>query len=451
MLAERCCLVVLSLSLSLSAIAQFEQGPPLPRKASLGAQLVAVNAEKAKALKLGAALVEVVRVIPGTTAEALRLLPGDVILSLNGTKITTVPEVMAQMRSVMGSQPISAKIVRDGKNFELTGTAIEKPKQKGDGFTVQYSQVLSQGKRIRVIATHPNGPGPYPTIFMIGGIGSYSMDGEYGAISYGNILGQFAKDYAIIRTDKPGQGDSEGPPYAELLFDTELDAYLQSMRLTKSFPFVDKNRIAIFGHSMGGVFGPLVAQTEKVAGLAVSGTISKTWMEYILENTRRQSILGGAQAEAVDKEIFDLAAVSQHLFYEDMSTKEIIRKYPKLKEAVNAQIPDGKTYSGVGLGFWQQLAKKNMPAAWLKTNTKVLALWGSTDFISTQWDHEYIANIINQKTPSSAEYFVVPNSDHGFSNTATMKESMEKWGTGKAAFNPNIVEILRAWFKRTIG
>ena len=230
MLAERCCLVVLSLSLSLSAIAQFEQGPPLPRKASLGAQLVAVNAEKAKALKLGAALVEVVRVIPGTTAEALRLLPGDVILSLNGTKITTVPEVMAQMRSVMGSQPISVKIVRDGKNFELTGTAIEKPKQKGDGFTVQYSQVLSQGKRIRVIATHPNGPGPYPTIFMIGGIGSYSMDGEYGAISYGNILGQFAKDYAIIRTDKPGQGDSEGPIYAELLFDTELDAYVQSMR-----------------------------------------------------------------------------------------------------------------------------------------------------------------------------------------------------------------------------
>ncbi len=389
--------------------------------------------------------------IPGTTAEALRLLPGDVILSLNGTKITTVPEVMAQMRSVMGSHPISARIIRDGKNLELTGTAIEKPKQKGDGFTVQYSQVLSQGKRIRVIATHPNGPGPYPTIFMIGGIGSYSMDGEYSAISYGNILGQFAKDYAIIRTDKPGQGDSEGPPYAELLFDTELDAYLQSMRLTKSFPFVDKNRIAIFGHSMGGVFGPLVAQTEKVAGLAVSGTISKTWMEYILENTRRQSILGGAQAEAVDKEIFDLAAVSQHLFYEDMSTKEIIRKYPKLKEAVNAQIPDGKTYSGVGLGFWQQLAKKNMPAAWLKTNTKVLALWGSTDFISTQWDHEYIANIINQKTPSSAEYFVVPKSDHGFSNTATMKESMEKWGTGKAAFNPNIVEILRAWFKRTIG
>jgi len=77
-----------------------------------------------------------------------------------------------------------------------------------------------------------------------------------------------------------------------------------------------------------------------------------------------------------------------------------------------------------------QLDKKNFPAVWLKTNTKVLALWGSTDFISTQWDHQFIANILNQKTPNSAEYFVVPNSDHGFSNVTTMKESMEKWGTG---------------------
>ena len=161
--------------------------------------------------------------------------------------------------------------------------------------------------------------------------------------------------------------------------------------------------------------------------------------------------MSGAKAEEVDKELADLAAVSQHLFYQDMTAKEVIQKYPKLKDAVNAQTPDGRTYSGVSLGFWQQLAKKNMPAAWLKTDTKVLALWGSTDFISTQWDHEYISNILNQKTPNSAEYFVVPNSDHGFSNTTTMKESMEKWGTGKAAFNPNIVEILRAWFKRTIG
>ena len=445
------CLLLIAISLSVQAEAQVEQGPLLPRKASLGAQLAPVSAERGKSLKLGPALIEVIRVIPGTTAEALRLLPGDIILSVNGVKTPTVPEVTARMRSIVGNQKISVKIIRDGKNLELIGVSIEKPKQKGDGFTVEYSQVMSQGKRIRVIATHPNGPGPFPTIFMIGGIGSYSLDGEYSAISYGNILSQFAKDYAIIRTDKPGQGDSEGPPYAELLFDTELDAYVQSLRLTKSFPFVDKNRIAIFGHSMGGVFGPLVAQSEKVAGLAVSGTISKTWAEYVLENTRRQSFWSGAKPEDVDKEISELAAVAQHLFYEDMSPKEIIKKYPKLKEAVNAQIPDGKTYSGVGLGFWQQLAKKNMPAAWLKTNTKVLALWGSTDFISTQWDHEYIVEILNQKTPNSAEYVLVPNSDHGFSNTATMKESMEKWGTGKAKFNPNIVEILKDWLKKTIG
>lgn len=443
--------IVLSFGLGILGLAQFEQGAPLPRKAFFGAQLSPLSPDKAKAMKVSPASVEVARVIPGSSAEVMKLKVGDVILSLNGKKTPTVPEFMGLMRTMYAGKPLSTKVLRDGQNLELSGTSVERPKQKGDGVTVEYSQVLSQGKRIRVIATHPNGNGPFPTIFMIGGIGAYSTDGEFGSIAYGNILGQLAKEYAIIRTEKPGQGDSEGPIYSELLFDTELDAYVQSMRLTKSFPFVDKNRIAIFGHSMGGVFGPLVAQTEKVAGLAVSGTISKTWNEYILENTRRQSLLSGAKPDEVDKELADLAAVSQHLFYDDMTAQEIVRKYPKLKDAVNGQTPDGKTYSGVGLGFWQQLAKKNMAAAWLKTDTKVLALWGSTDFISTQWDHEYIAEILNRRTPGSAEYLVVSNSDHGFSNTATMKESMEKWGTGKAAFNPNIVEILRTWFKKTIG
>ena len=226
--------IVLSFGLGILGLAQFEKGMPLPRKAFFGAQLSPLSPEKAKTMKVSPASVEVARVIPGSSAEVMKLKVGDVILSLNGKKTPTVPEFMGLMRTMYAGKPLSTKVLRDGQNLELSGTSVERPMQKGDGFTVEYSQVLSQGKRIRVIATHPNGNGPFPTIFMIGGIGAYSTDGEFGSIAYGNILGQLAKEYAIIRTEKPGQGDSEGPIYSELLFDTELDAYVQSMRLTKS-------------------------------------------------------------------------------------------------------------------------------------------------------------------------------------------------------------------------
>ena len=43
----------------------------------------------------------------------------------------------------------------------------------------------------------------------------------------------------------------------------------------------------IFGHSMGGVFGPILASEIPIRGIAVYGTVAKTWTEYCLENWRR--------------------------------------------------------------------------------------------------------------------------------------------------------------------
>ncbi len=416
----------------------------------LGAQLTPIAVEKAKQLNVPTASIEVTRVIAGSTAEVMKFAVGDVVLSLNGKKTATVPDFMSIMRLVSGGQIVKVGVMRAGKSVELTGTAVKRPMQKGDGVVVEYDQVLSLGKRIRVISTHPQGEGPFPTIFWIGGIGAYSLDGEYPGISYGNIMGPLSKTYAIVRIDKPGQGDSEGPEYTNLGFDTELDAYLQAVRLTKSYGFVDKNKIAIVGHSMGGVFGPLVAQTEKVAAVAAIATISKTWNEYMLENTRRQSLLGGASPDALDAEMVEMGAVCHHLFYEQMKPADIVRKYPALKARVNAMIPDGKTYSGVGIGFFQTLATKNLPGAWAKIDAKVAAIWGENDFISTRSDHEFIAEMMNKKHPGSAEFILVPHSDHGFSNTDSFADSMQKWGRG-GKFNPNIIEILSDWLKRSIG
>lgn len=449
MILRRLCLALTVLT-SVSAFAQIERGAPLARKAALGVQMAAASADRAKQLKVAEGSVEVTRVLPGLTGESLHLLAGDVVLSFNGTPIKAPADLAGQMRTVSGGQSIKLVIVRDGKETTLEGKAVEKPKQKGDGITVEYDQVVSLGKRIRVIETHPQGPGPFPTIFWIGGIGAYSLDGEYPGIAYGNIMGPLSKEYAIVRIDKPGQGDSEGPAYTDLMFDTELDAYIQAVKLTKTLSFVDKNKIAIVGHSMGGVFGPLVAQQEPVAGIAACATIFKTWNEYMLENTRRQSALGGASPENVDQEMVTLAAVCHHIFYEGLSPKETIEKYPALKDAVNAMVPDGKTYSGVGLPFFQQLAKKNLPAAWAKIDAKVAAIWGENDFISTRSDHEFIAEMMNKKHPGSAEFIMIPHSDHGFSNTDSMLDSMQKWGRG-GQFNPNIIEILKGWLKKSIG
>ncbi|MDX2065283.1 MAG: alpha/beta fold hydrolase [Fimbriimonadaceae bacterium] len=419
---------------------KIERGAPLARKPAFGA-----------ALAPDPAGLKVVRTVPGTTAGNLGLQPNDLIKRLGGKPVTAPAQLSQWVQARRTGDPIEVEVVRGNETLKLVGKLQERPRPTLGGLNLVYDQVQSQGKRIRVIATHPQGDGPFPTLFVIGGIGAYSVDSEWESAPYGKLLKPLSQRYAIIRVEKPGQGDSEGPVYSELTFNQELDAYVQGLRLAKTFSFVDKSKLAIFGHSMGGTFGPLVAAQEPVTAVAVSGTLAKTLNEYLLENTRRQSLLAGAKAVEVEQSMLGLHAASHYILSEGMSPAAVKRKFPKYKQAVDEFTPDGKTMSGVGIPFWQQLAKQDVMGAWAKVNGPVLALWGENEFISTRSDHEYIAEAVNALRPGTAEFVVVPQSDHGFNLTTSTRDSLAKWGKPGSEFNPNIIEILGQWLSRTIG
>jgi hypothetical protein len=451
MTGPRSLILLAALALAPLSFAQIERGEPLLRRPALGMQIRPLTLETAQ----GAGLTEAKGVLIGTITEGLSaqkwgLQTGDILTKLAGEPVTAAADVTRILASLKTGQEVAVEFIRGRDIRTARAPLAPRPFMKADGFRVHYDQVVSQGKRIRVIATHPATPGPHPTIFMIGGIGQYSIDGDYATTGYGNVLASFADRYTIIRVDKPGQGDSEGPAYSELGFGQEEDAYLQALRLAKTFEFVDPQRIAIFGHSMGGCFGPFVASQEKVAGVAVYGTLTKTWTEYLLENSRRQMALGGGAPGDVNNALRDLAQVSHHVFIEGLSPQQIIERRPELADAVRGNIPDGRTYSGVGLGFWRELAARNLSGAWLNVDAKVLAMWGENEFIATQWDHEEIARIVNGVRPGTAEYKMVAGSDHGFFKTTSALDSMTRWGQG-AEFNPEVIRVLDEWLKRTLA
>ncbi|MBX3095755.1 MAG: alpha/beta fold hydrolase [Fimbriimonadaceae bacterium] len=423
------------------AVAQPERGEPLPRKAVLGARLTPAEGGG----------VTIAQVIPGQTIEAMGLLANDVILAIGESQVNAPADVVTAFRQVIGGESVTLQYRRGTETKSVTGSAIARPMQKPDGFRVHYDQVVSNGNRIRVIATYPETSGPHPTVFLIGGIGAYSVDGDFGGVAYGNVMAPIAKGkYATVRIDKPGMGDSEGPIYTELGFAAEQDAYLQALRLAKTLPFVDANRIAIFGHSMGGTFGPLVASEEPVAGMAVYGTLSKTWVEYVIENTRRQALLGGGSPADVDAMMRPFTAFAHYMFNDGLSPQEIIDQHPELEAIVRSNTPDLKTYSGVGIPFFQHLAKINLADAMVKSNTRVFSMFGENEFITGRWDHEFIAEIVNAARPGTAEFVVVPGSDHGFFRTTSPRSSLENWGRG-GEFNPAVVDLFTAWLDKTIG
>lgn len=426
----------------------FGQADSLPRRGALGAQLVPLSADELKSAGLKAGI-KAGNIIPNLTAQAMQLKPGDILLEANKKKLSTAADLTSVLRSLRAGNELVLTILRDGKKETLRANLVAKPLAPN----TEYSHVMSGKNRIRVMVSYPDGNGPFPTVFMIGGIGSYSMDTELKAGPYGNILEPLRqKGYAIVRTEKPGQGDSDGPDsYSDLLFDDELDAYIQSLRHVKRLAKVDKNRIAIFGHSMGGAFGPLVASQEKVAGVASCATMSKTWIEYNLENERRQMVLAGASDAEVDAHLVQLSRILHYTYNEGLTPVQMLKKYPKERAAILETYPDQKTYSGVGVPFFQQLAKKNLPLAWEKSNCKVLSMWGDSDFISTGWDQEHIARIVNRVHPGWGEYKTLKNADHGFILTTSFADSRSKWGRPGGTFNPEVISVLNDWLDRILG
>ena len=429
-----------------------KQDGDLPRKPTFGAQLAPVTAE----LRTKAGLAEgegvlLPQIFPGQSAEGAGLKPGDVLVSIDGKPVRGNASVVSLVSTNPSGKAVEFEVFRDGKKVKTSGKLIERPREKSDLYDVQYTHVLSNGKRMRMVVTTPKASGKYPAMVLIQGLGPSVMDTPLtGQGAYSQILRAFATDgWVTVRVDKPGVGDSEGGPYETVDFDTEMDIYRQAIAAAKKHPSIDADKIFVFGHSMGGAFGPIVASETKIRGIAVAGTVAKTWTEYFLENTRRQELLAGRSHTEIDATLRDQTAAMNCLLDLGMKPEEVIAKFPKLQSAVNQLAPNGLMY-GRPVAFWSQLSNYNFPSYWTKVDAHVLALWGESEFITTEEDHPLIAEVVNKAHPGKGKYVRLANSDHAFKKTTSMLDSFQRWSQ-PGEFNANVVEALKAWTKEVLA
>jgi pimeloyl-ACP methyl ester carboxylesterase len=285
------------------------------------------------------------------------------------------------------------------------------------------------------------------------GIGPFTMErAAGGGLGYGPILDDFAsRGFVTFRVDKPGCGDSEGAPLKDVDFETQLDGFRAGLAALRENPDVDRDRILVFGHSMGGVWGPLAAIDHPVLGIAVYGTIAKTWDEYTLENCRRQSALAGSDAASIDTLVRHEASVNHYICVERLSPAEVRAQHTELAAWIDSTWVDATYYSGLHYDFVRQLASKNLAAAWTAFDGHALAVWGKSDFISSEGDHALIAQIVNARHPGRGEFLALDACDHGFCEAATFEESFAEWGKPGRPVNPVVVNTLREWSDRVIA
>ncbi len=425
---------ILALAAILAPSAQPAGIEPLPRRVMLGAQ-VAADPNGGIAIQ---------QVLPDGTAEKSSLENGDVLLEIGGKRLETVASLGPIMRDLTAGNTVAAKIRRDGEEqtvtLNLAGRALDPGTDKVE---VIYDQVMSLGERMRTIITKPRKAGKHPVIFFVQGLQYGSVETPLSQSMYmTDFLNYFAEDYVTLRGEKPGCGDSDGGPNEAVTFWRESDIYLQALRAVKKYDYVDADRIYIFGHSMGGIMGPIAASKEPVAGVCAYGTGVEPWGDYMIRNTRRQAVLGGANEEQADAQARDQRQMVELCFNQGLSPAQALAADPTLANHINStSSPDRQIYVARSYRFHQELANADMISFWEQLECPVLGLYGEADFVSFEDDHQRLARIAKSGT-----FIKVPGADHGFFKKADFAESIRDWGR-PGEVNPAVMKAFRDWIE----
>ncbi len=312
--------------------------------------------------------------------------------------------------------PLQAGSILTGDLPRRGGAALERI----EGVDSIYGVLeTTDGARLRTILTKPEGAeDPLPAILFVQWLSCDSIElpgsKEDG---WSRMLRQIAarSGMVMLRTEKSGVGDSEGPPCAQLGSDRELGHHREALEWLRRSPHVDASRIVIFGASMGATMAPLLAAESDVAAVVVWGGGAKTWLERTLGFERRFRELTAVPADQMTREMQWISRFLPSYLIESIDPAQLAGSDPAHASAWKALIgTEGWTQYGRSPSFHQEAQRRDWAAAWARVDVPVLVLYGEADWYEDRAGHELIVRLVNQNRPGLARLAVIPSLDHHF-------------------------------------
>jgi pimeloyl-ACP methyl ester carboxylesterase len=396
--------------------------------------------------------VSVKEVFPDTSAIEGGIKKEDIILEINGAEVVNVPQFLSLAGTYRAGEELTLSLWRNSEKITKKITLKPFPEENHPDFDILYLSVpVDETTTLRTIVTKPKNGTKHPAVLLIQGLSCVSVDYPFdNSLPYQNayksiLYSLTEKGFVTMRVEKSGIGDSTGTPAKDIDFNREVLGFQKALEVLKSYDFVDKDKVFIFGHSMGGVMAPVIANNIIVKGIIVFGTIGRPMVEYELENDFRQHLLRGEDFVNLEQEMRKKEAFLYHFYIEKLTPGEIIEKYPDCKDYFD----DENHMYGRHYMFLQQLYDLNLSEKWKNVNTDVLAIWGKSDFVSAQGDHKLIADIVNNYHNGKGTFMEIENIDHYFLNASSMLGSYKNITEKKndLQFNPVIIEKIYEWMK----
>jgi pimeloyl-ACP methyl ester carboxylesterase len=347
-------------------------------------------------------------VVPGSIAAEAALVPGDRVLRIGSIAIDDEAALAKAIRAIGGASEVELTIERAGERCSRVAPVTRWPSESIENAEVSYETLERGGVRLRLIVTSPSHD-PAPAILIVQGIGAGSID--FGASPDEPLAAMIrafsAHGLATVRIDKRGVGDSEGEIGG---FTDELEDARAALIAGADHRAVDRERIAIFGHSVGGMIAPLLASEGIARAIAVYGTSSERWLAGLEASARRQLLLRGVAPEEVDRRLENARSLPWYLRSE---------------------------------AFHRELDAVDLRDAWSRVRVPVLALHGEHDWVVSREEHLDLAALV-----PGARFEELPGLDHLFTRHSDLAASLRAYGAG--AVDPAIAQAVAEFVLRSL-
>jgi len=423
------------LVLAVAAQAETRMTGDLPRRAALGFE----------AGEQGGALV-VQRVDAGSAAAAAGVAVGDQLLAVEGRPVGKPHLGEDLLRRLRGGARVALALRRGERRLELAFTPEPLGLEALDGVESVYGELRTpDGARLRSILTRPSGSGGrLPAIFLTQWVSCDSVE-ILDRSPFAEVLRGLATSSGavMIRVERSSGGDSVGPGCHELDHDTELAHYAHAFEVLTRHPWVDPARVVIFGMSLGSASAPLLARGRPVAGVVVSGGGALTYYERMLGFER-----GLAKPEELDGLMRGSAELHAEYLLRGRSPDLIRADRPELAELWTRIRGTGEgVHYGRPYSWHQQLAARDLAAAWAALDAPALVVYGEYDQFEAPAAHQAIGRIVNRVRPGRARVLEVPRLGHDYRVYATPEDAVA-WRGGHAAPGLVVAPILE-WLRET--
>jgi dienelactone hydrolase len=430
----------------------------LKRKGLLGVMMQTLNDSIAAQhnLKVSSG-VHITAVMPNSTFSNLGVEQGNVLTKLNGRSMNGVQDVLDVTGQLYEGDLVEAEYWSDGRKLSNSTRLLGRPKERFENGIVSYDEVAYEGNTLRSILVTPKHKSNPPVIYFLqgytcGSVETVSDDGPMKKL----LLDWVNAGFAVYRVEKPGVGDSKSErPCSEIDFEEELMAFKQGYADLLKKQTVDTDNIFMFGHSMGGVIAPLLADVKSPRGIITYGTVGKNWYDYMVDlYTIQPRYFGVSEAQIKENNKVNLK-FNDDLLVHKLSGKEMSEKNEYASQ-FNLEDFKRNQYIGRHFKFWQGLVDVNIKEAWSKVKTNVLAMHGEFDIQAIDGKGaQRIVDLVN-KHGGKGTFALIENADHGFVSFDSMQHNVQTLSSGNMLsyasenYNPEIARESIDWMQSNL-